>query len=274
MKKGLFFITILFIHFNTIAQEMKKQIIKSNIGDIAVFSKTVENTMPIIFLHGVYFDHYLWDKQIEQIKDRTVISLDMPLHGESNQNMVKQWNLDDCANMLLEILDSLNIKKVIAIGHSWGSMTLIRACSKAPDRFQSLGLCNMPWQSGQSQKIKFFWQHTMLGFRRFYTKQAAKSLFGKANFKSNPALLNQLSRPMYILSKKQIKQVDNAVIVQANDVSQLLQNLKTKTLALIGKDDYLKPAPFLQTEIVQGGHISPLQAESEVETFIKKVVNL
>jgi 3-oxoadipate enol-lactonase len=274
MKKVLVFIALIIIHSNLNAKEMTKQIIKTTIGDIAIFFKTVENSIPIIFLHGVYFDHHLWDKQIDHINDKTVIVIDMPLHGESNQKIITQWNLDDCANMLLEILDSLKIEQTIAIGHSWGSMTIIRACIKQPKRFKSVGLCNMPWQSGSSQKNKFFWQHTMLGFRKFYTKQAAKSLFGKTNLQNNPNLLNELSRPMSILSKKNIKQIDREVIVKANDISELLQDVKVKSLALIGKDDYLKPPPFIQTDIVNGGHVSPMQAEMEVSKFIDKVVSL
>jgi 3-oxoadipate enol-lactonase len=274
MKIGLTFLILFMMNANLIAKEMTKQIIKTHIGDIAVFSKTVANTTPIIFLHGVYFDHHLWDKQIEQIDDRTVIAIDMPLHGESNQKINTQWNLDDCADMLLEILDSLHIAETIAIGHSWGSMTIIRACSKQSNRFKSVGLCNMPWQSGVSQKNNFFWQHTMLSFRKFYTKQAAKSLFGKTNLQHNPSLLNELTRPMSILSKKNIKQIDREVIVNANDISELLQSKTVKCLALIGKDDYLKTPPFIQTEIVKGGHVSPLQAENEVMNFINKVMNL
>jgi 3-oxoadipate enol-lactonase len=274
MKTGLTFLIFFMMNANLIAKDMTKQIIKTHIGDIAVFSKTVANTTPIIFLHGVYFDHHLWDKQIEQINDRTAIAIDMPLHGESNQKINTQWNLDDCAEMLLEILDSLHIAETIAIGHSWGSMTIIRACTRQPNRFKSVGLCNMPWQSGVSQKNKFFWQHTMLGFRKFYTKQAAKSLFGKTNLNNNPNLFNKLATSMNKLTNKEIKQIDKEVIVNAKNVSTFLQNLKVKSLALIGKDDYLKPPPYLQTEIVKGGHVSPLQAEAETELFIKKVIAL
>jgi 3-oxoadipate enol-lactonase len=274
MKAVITLFVFFILKTNIMAKEMKKHIIKTRIGDIAVFSTIVENTTPILFLHGVYFDHHLWDYQIEHISDRTVVAIDMPLHGESNKNIIAQWNLDDCANMLLEILDSLNIKQTVAIGHSWGSMTIIRASAKQPSRFKSIGLCNMPWQSGYSKKSKFFWQHTMLGFRKFYAKQAAKSLYGKNNLKGNPSLFDKLLRPMLLLNKKKIKQVDREVIIYANDISDLLQHTKVKSIALIGKDDYLTAPPFVQTEIVEGGHVSPLQAEKEVVQFIQKVAGL
>jgi 3-oxoadipate enol-lactonase len=56
----------------------------------------------------------------------------MPLHGHSRENIRPNWTLNDCADMLIEILDSLHIPRVIAIGHSWGSMTILRAAHKHP----------------------------------------------------------------------------------------------------------------------------------------------
>jgi 3-oxoadipate enol-lactonase len=273
--KSIKILILMVLASNTlIAQKMDKKIVNTKMGNIAVFCKYVNNSTPIIFLHGVYFDHHLWDKQISEINDRTVISIDMPLHGESREQIITDWNLEDCARMLLVILDSLKMPKVIAIGHSWGSMTILRACAKNPERFQSIGLCNMPWQSGKQQKFKFALQHSMLGFRKFYTMQAAKSLFGKTNLRKNPFLLNQLANTMNSLSKKDIQQIDKAVIINANDASILLKNLKVSALALIGEDDYLKAPPFIKTETVQGGHVSPLQAPDAVHKLIKELVNL
>ena len=63
---------------------MEKILVNTHLGKIAVYKKIADTeNIPIIFLHGVYFDHHLWDIQIEEIKDRTVITVDMPLHGES-----------------------------------------------------------------------------------------------------------------------------------------------------------------------------------------------
>lgn len=88
---------------------MQTQIIKTSIGDIAVYCREVKNTVPVIFLHGVYFDHNLWSYQTSRVKDRTVITIDMPLHGASTKHVPKLWNLADCGEMLLEILKALNI---------------------------------------------------------------------------------------------------------------------------------------------------------------------
>jgi 3-oxoadipate enol-lactonase len=258
---------------STSINDMKKSIVNTKLGKIVVYQK-IANTknIPIIFLHGVYFDHHLWDNQIKEINDRVVITVDMPLHGESRNISNPDWTLNDCADMLLEILDSLQIPKVIAVGHSWGSMTILRAAHKKPERFTSIGLCNMPFlAASKKQKNTFGLQHSMLVFRNFYTKQAAKALFGKTSLVKNPSLINQLSQPMNVLTNKEVKQIDKKVILDAEDATSLIQNLQVKAIALKGKEDYVPTPPKIETIVVEGGHISPLEKPEEVLNLIKKL---
>jgi len=256
---------------STNINDMKKSIVNTKLGKIVVYQKIANtNNIPIIFLHGVYFDHHLWDNQIKEINDRVLITVDMPLHGESRNISNPDWTLNDCADMLLEILDSLQIPKVIAVGHSWGSMTILRAAHKKPERFTSIGLCNMPFlAASKKQKNTFGLQHSMLVFRNFYTKQAAKALFGKTSLVKNPSLINQLSQPMNVLTNKEVKQIDKKVILDAEDATSLIQNLQVKAIALKGKEDYVPTPPKIETIIVDGGHISPLENPNEVIKFCK-----
>ena len=250
-------------------------LIHTTIGKIAIYQKEVDsNKIPFIFLHGVYFDHHLWDKVIDSVNDRTIIALDMPLHGLSKEITKNDWSLNDCADMLLEILDHLKIAKVIAVGHSWGSMTILRAASKQPERFENVLLCNMPFLAAtKKQKITFVLQHSMLVFRNFYTKQVAKALFGKTSFKENPSLIEDLKRPMNLLSNAQIKQTDKAVIIDAEDASELIKNLKVRAVALKGVEDYVPAPPNIETIVIGGGHISPLEKPDEILSLVKKISN-
>jgi 3-oxoadipate enol-lactonase len=277
MKILLIFFTVIAMDLNAQNNQptMEKSFIKTKLGDIAAFTRKVDNqNTPIIFLHGVYFDHNLWDNQIKEIQDRTVISIDMPWHGESKNNVPKSWDMNDCGKMLLEILDSLKIKKVIAIGHSWGSMTILQASNLNSERFASIGFCNMPIDKASiGKKISFTFQHTALLFRKFYTKQAAKFLFGKTSLKLNPTLYDLLSISMNKLTNKQVKRTDTFVILKSENTSTLLEKLNVPAIALKGKEDYVSTAPKIETTIVKGGHVSPLEAVEEVNIFCKKVIS-
>jgi len=277
MKLSLIF--LLLFSLQAVAQKqtkMEKSIIKTQIGEIAIYQNKVNHIeTPVIFLHGVYFDHNLWEYQMNNFTDRTVIALDMPLHGESKTNIKKNWTLDDCANMLLEILDSLQVEKVIAIGHSWGSMTILRAANKNPNRFESLGLCNMPFkETPKSEKRKFRLLHTLLLFRKLYMTQAGKSLMASESLESNPELLQKLITPMSKLTNKQIRQTDKAVIINSYDSTPFINNLTIPVIALVGEEDYVGLPPVNETVVVKGGHVSPLEVPEEVNKLISKLTKL
>jgi 3-oxoadipate enol-lactonase len=248
--------------------------ISTKLGKIAVYQKSVDSDKtPIILLHGVYFDHHLWDKVIESIKDRPIITMDMPFHGLSKEMTKNDWTLDDCADMLIEVLYGLQLPKVIAIGHSWGSMTILRAAHKTPELFSAIGLCNMPFRNASKRKkLILRMQHAMLPFRNFYTQQTAKVIFGSLSLIENASLACELKRSMDLLTITHIKHTDRAVIVNAKDTIGLLKTLKVKALALKGEDDYLPAPPYLETIIVKGGHVSPMENPEEVSEFIDRLL--
>jgi 3-oxoadipate enol-lactonase len=252
----------------------KTTFVQTKIGKIAIQkTERITDKPPIIFLHGVYFDHHLWDEQINHIDDRMVITIDMPFHGKSREIINADWSLNDCADMLIEILDSLHVPKVIAVGHSWGSMTILRAAHKNPELFSAIGLSNMPFRdASQIKKLTLRLQHTMLPFRNFYTQQAAKALFGKSSLNKNTSLTSQLKGTMDILTISEIKHTDRAVIANAEDTTATIETLKVKALALKGEEDYVPSPPILETLIINGGHVSPLENPTEVIEFVKRII--
>jgi hypothetical protein len=113
----------------------------------------------------------------------------------------------------------------------------------------------------------------MLVFRSFYTKQAAKALFGKSSFKDNTSLISQLARPMNVLSNKEIRQIDTAVIINANDTTHLINSLKVKAIALKGNEDYVPTPPTIRTIVAEGGHVSPIEQPKKVASLIGELLD-
>jgi hypothetical protein len=102
--------------------------------------------------------------------------------------------------------------------------------------------------------------------------QSAKSLFGKTSLKENPSLINQLKRPMSLLSNKQIRQTDKAILINADDTTYLIETLKVNALALKGEEDFVPTPPKIETTIVKGGHVSPLERPLEVSDLISRLI--
>lgn len=275
--KGLKLVLLLmFISKSLLAQNpdnMVQQNIETNLGTIAVYQKIVPNTVPVIFLHGVYYDHNLWNYYTSRIKDRTVITVDMPHHGKSKGISKKNWDMDDCSTMLIDIIDQLKYKQVYAIGHSWGSMTILRASVKKSEIFKAIGLCNMPIGKGTfGKQLKFGFQHLILPFRKFYTKQVAKAMFSTENIQTKPEIAEYLEVSMSLLSNKEVRKTDKAVITKVDDGTQYLDSLKVPALALKGSKDYVGTPNKIEMTIVEGAHTSPLEQPENVFEFIQKVI--
>lgn len=255
---------------------MQKKLINTRLGPIAVYTNDVINEkIPVLLIHGVYFDHRLWNNQITRLNNRRVVTIDMPWHGDSREHIQETWTLLDCAEMLIDIFNYLKIPEVMAIGHSWGSMTLLRAANLYPERFVSLGFCNMPFQPASAmQKIKFKIQHRMLFLRNFYMRQAGKFLYGKNSLQKNPELFQHLLKGMARMSDRQIRSTDQFVILDAEDSSGLIRKLQVPAMAMKGEEDYVPEPPGLETELVGGGHISPLEEPEKVLHFIHRVVKM
>ena len=266
----------MFISKSLLAQNpdsMVQQNIKTSLGTMAIYQKLVPNTVPVIFLHGVYYDHNLWNYYKSRLIDRTVITLDMPHHGNSKDIIKTKWTIDDCTTMLIEILEHLNHKEVYAIGHSWGSMTILRASVREPEKFKAIGLCNMPFGKGTfAKQLKFGFQHLMLPFRKFYTEQVAKAMFSTESINTKPEIVEYLEVSMSLLSNKEVRRTDKAVITKVDDGTQYLDSLTVPALALKGSKDYVGTPNKIEMTIVEGAHTSPLEQPENVFEFIQKVI--
>ena len=255
------------------ASTMEKRLISTTMGDIAVFSRVEEGTTPVVFLHGVYFDHQLWDYFTEKITDRTVVVIDMPLHGESKSNIPEKWDLSMCGRMLIDILDTLEITKAYAVGHSWGSMTILRAAYDNPGRFHHLVLCNTPLDKGEfGTRIKFFFQHMLLPFKDFYMGKAAEAIFSPKTI--NEEMITYLKSKMSRLSGAEIKEIDKRVILKADDGWQYANALQIPVLSIAGEDDYVPMYPTQNHKLIKGGHVSPLEAPEEVMEGIQSILGI
>jgi len=73
----------------------------------------------IVFTHGMTADHTMFDKQVEYFsKDYTIITWDIPLHGESRP--YDNFTYQNVAQDLNRILTAEEIDRVILVGQSMG----------------------------------------------------------------------------------------------------------------------------------------------------------
>lgn len=246
--------------------------IKTQLGNLCVAVSGQSQLTPVVYLHGIFLDKELWKDVCLPFNERMQVFVDMPAHGKSD-NVGFDWTLGDCAKVLVEILEELKIERCVAIGHSWGSMTALRAAVAYPNRFQALGLFNMPHRKPErSSRVGFSFLKAMTGFPRVFAAQAAKSLYSKEVLEKRPELKAQMIERLARRPQVEINRTINAVILHAEDASPIIQQVKVPALAIVGEKDSVGIPSGIETLTVPGGHISPHETEERTRAAIRRLI--
>ena len=85
---------------------------------------------PILFLHGGGLKALTYKKNLELLsKKYKVIAPDIPGFGNSS-TPTKLWDFEDYANFFSKFIDSLNLKNIMIIGHSFGGGIAMNLATK------------------------------------------------------------------------------------------------------------------------------------------------
>jgi pimeloyl-ACP methyl ester carboxylesterase len=256
------------------AEGMREHHVETALGRVSVLVDGPPDGVPMVFMHGVFLDRTLWTTCVGAVTGRTHVYLDMPAHGASS-NVGRDWNLDECVEMLLRVLDELKIQRCLAVGHSWGGMTALRAASRAPERFAALALFNMPFRRNAGlRRLGFQLQKLVTVFPRFYARQAARALYSKRALEEHPEFSLAMQEWLSARPPREISRVIDAVLLQPGDVTRLLRELTVPALAVVGEEDYVGTPPGVDAIVVPGGHISPHEAPHETRFALERLLAL
>jgi len=121
----------------------------------------------IVFLHGYGCDSGMWREVAPAFeKDFRVVTYDLMGYGKSaatHYDMVRYATLDGHADDLIAILEELQLKDVIAVGHSVSAMTIGLAATRRPDLIGRLVMiCPSPSYANDSPYVGGFEQRDLL----------------------------------------------------------------------------------------------------------------
>jgi len=97
---------------------------------------------PVILIHGVFYDSYMWNKNIDALAERfKVYALDLWGCGYSTRESM-DYGYPVYADQLLKFMDALNIQKASLVGQSMGGGTCILFALQHRDRVNKMILVN------------------------------------------------------------------------------------------------------------------------------------
>jgi len=237
--------------------------------------------LPIILIHGMTFDHTMWNPQIEILKKNyRVIAYDMRGHGLSDVGD-GQYNYKMFVNDLRDLMDHLDIESAVLCGLSMGGAIALRTYEMYPNRIRALILSDTRSEADSNYTKK--WREDSIELiKKSGLKPFAKSFladtFAKESCKTNPEAVKHIKN--IVLSSEPLA-ICGVLLAQAarTDMTDLLTKIKVPTLIMIGENDNFTPlsSSKMMNEKITGselkiipkaGHISNLENTPEFNRYL------
>jgi len=104
-------------------------------GEAGAASRSSEQVLTLLFVHGVTMDHRTFASQVEAFQERfRVVCVDLPGHGRSEAVDLRGPYSMRAARVLVELLDALQAHRAVLVGQSLGSTLCQRAATDCPER--------------------------------------------------------------------------------------------------------------------------------------------
>jgi pimeloyl-ACP methyl ester carboxylesterase len=249
-------------------------------GTFFVFNKK-EQSIPIVFVHGVGLTYEIWQPQLNFFKDYSNISYDILGHGKSSLTK-PNISFDDFSDQLIELINHLKIEKIHLVGFSIGSLIARNFAIKYDDRLQSLILLGSIYKrSEQQQKIvneRFDQAKKELKLSR----QALKRWFTDKYLENNSETYEKISLILSANNMANFLKVYELFVKHKNNEN--FEKINCKTLIMTGEYDIGSTIEMSQQlnnviknselKIIKNGkHLCGIECADDVNLAIKNFVD-
>lgn len=95
---------------------------------------------PLLCLHGLGCDHHMFDDLSRELSPSfRVVRMALRGHGRSDDPR-RHWSVKDVAGDILAVMDRLDLRQTVLVGHSLGGMAALQAALLAPHRISAMVL--------------------------------------------------------------------------------------------------------------------------------------
>ena len=238
----------------------------------------------MLFWPSLLMDGMLWSAQAEHFADRfQVLLVDPPGHGGSSA-LAKPFTFTDCAQVIVQIIDALGIKRVHMIGNSWGGMIGGTFAALRPDRIGIAVLMNATASpAGLRQKVEY----TLLtrtaqlfnGIRGPLVKPVIDAFLGPTAQRTKPEVVAAVNDSVRRVAIGSGRHAVTSVVPRRPDQRELSARIRTPVLVVAGVEDATFPVeetramadaiPGARFVVLDGAaHLAALECPAEVNALI------
>lgn len=241
------------------------------------------NPEAMVFIHGLSGNVQNWWDQFEDFRDQyRVIVPDLPGHGKSAKPEEFDYSVPDFANIVIQLMDQLNIKKAHIIGNSMGGAIAGYLAIHYPDRVNRLvlsdsaGIKSIPLINLAPLATPLAFRLTGVTSAKQYKGTSPKQM---ARAEMNASFRNTNEEFPYL------KALDKSLSQLAKiDLTDDLSKIQAKTLLIWGDNDnlvplsvsktFLKNIPDSQLYVVKkGAHTPNMNKPKEFNCALQKFLN-
>ena len=207
------------------------------INAIKVNYKTTGEGQDVLLLHGWGCSLEIWKTLQSQLEQKyRVTSIDFPGFGKSDEPKTV-WGVEEYTQCTEKLIEALNLKNPVLIGHSFGGRVSILLSSRN-DYVKKVILTDAAGVKPQNTKISV---------SRVFSKMkklSTKIIGEKATEKLVKPFANSLASEDYKNASGMMKEILKKVVDE--DLQHVMPNIKASTLLIWGEKDTATPVSDAQ----------------------------
>jgi len=258
------------------------------INGLEVFTAGDKSNQPIVFVHGFPYDHTMWDKQIEFLKEG-YYCVTYDIRGLGNSDIGDgQYTMESYVDDLFKIIAELELAKPALCGLSMGGYISFRAVERSQETFGSLILCDTRAEADSDEgklvranKIK---QINEEGIEAF-VNSFVPTCFAKDTIENRSELFQSVLNKCKANDPIGVKGALIAMLSRT-DTTSSLNKISIPTLIIVGENDALTPPAVMKSlnenipnsefvVIPKAGHMTPIEepeaVNEAIERFLKHI---
>ena len=110
------------------------------------------NTIPLVFIHGVGLDHRMWEPQVKSLDESSILTYDILGHGKTPFKKEK-ITLEDFSDQINSILNYYKFTKINLIGFSLGSLIALDFASSFQEKLNKLVLIGTTYLRSEKERF-------------------------------------------------------------------------------------------------------------------------
>lgn len=253
------------------------QFVKSVDGTSIYYETSGEGKLALVFVHGWGGNCRWWDMQRDAFKNSyQIVQLDLACHGKSDVRK-GEWTIQAYAADIQAVIQELQLKQVVLIGHSMSGSNVIQAYQMLPEKVQKIVLVDTLQDLDHMPSLNdatFFFEGLEKDFKGTIETAFAQFMFAK----TSPQVI--ISRVVQDVSQMQ---PDFAISClkpfYSTDIRSACLQVKVPVRAInsdlfpISKENNRKYFRDFDCEIIQGvGHYPMLEAADKFSQALQKIL--